>query len=68
MTYIGGDGGQYECWIVLTKCPHEQTRHWRYALAGTQADAEALMAKWNASRCGYQCHGATAHAIWKLYA
>jgi len=66
LTYVGGDGGEFECWVVLTKCPHDQTRHWRYALRPTRADAESLLAKWNAEKCGYQCKGAAEHQLWKL--
>lgn len=67
LTFIGGDGGPHECWIVLTKCPHEQTRHWRYALRPTKADAEALLATWAKERCSYQCQGSPAHSLWRIY-
>jgi hypothetical protein len=66
MTYIGGDGGQFEAWVVLTKCPHEQTRCWRYSLRPTKADAEALLARWNTERCAYHCKGTAEHTLWKL--
>jgi hypothetical protein len=64
--FCGGDGGEYECFVVLTKCPHEQTRHWRYVLNPTREDAEATLEKWAKERCGYQCQGASAHQMWKL--
>jgi hypothetical protein len=66
MMWLGGDGG-FECWVVLTKCPHEQTRYWRYALRPSKAEAEALMAVWDAERCGYQCQGIAAHILWRIY-
>jgi hypothetical protein len=65
-TYTGGDGGTFECWVVLTKCPHEQTPSWRYSLRPTKADAEVLLARWNKDRCAYQCEGAAQHMLWKL--
>ncbi len=66
LTYVGGDGGEFECWIVLTKCPHEQTRSWRYSLRPTKADAEAMLARWAKDRCSYQCSGVDEHTLWKL--
>lgn len=66
LTYIGGDGGGYECWVVLTKCPHDQTRHWRYALCPGQTEAEALLETWAKSRCSYSCQGKAQHQLWKL--
>lgn len=66
MTYVGGDGGVLECFIVLTRCPHEQTRNWRYSLRPTKADAELLLARWSIEGCGYQCQGAAQHTIWKI--
>lgn len=65
-TYVGGDGGEIECWVVLTKCPHEQTRCWRYSLRPTKADAEALLARWNQERCAYRCNGAAEHSLWRI--
>lgn len=67
MYFLGGDGGEYECWIVLTKCPHEQVRAWRYVLCPNQSAAEALLAKWNAERCGYKCQGQAQHSLWRFY-
>jgi len=66
LTYIGGDGGEFECWVVLTKCKHEQTRGWRYSLRANKAEAEALLRHWAKNRCAYQCNGVDEHALWKL--
>jgi hypothetical protein len=67
LTFMGGDGGENECWIVLTKCPHQQTRNWRYALRPSKEDAEALLATWHKGRCSYTCQGTTAHSLWRIY-
>jgi len=58
--FLGGDGAAAECWIVLARCRHQQTRAWRYWLRPNQAEAEATAAK----QCSYQCTGD--HAIWRL--
>ena len=67
LTFLGGDGGPNECWVAMTKCPHEQTPRWRYALAATKADAEALLAQWKNERCSYQCNGEQSHTLWRIY-
>jgi hypothetical protein len=65
--FLGGDGGEYECWVVLTKCPHQQTRHWRYALRSTKAEVEILLTHWHAMGCGsHECRGKAEHLIWRL--
>jgi hypothetical protein len=67
LTFLGGDGSEYECWVVMTKCPHQQTRHWRYRLAGSQAEAEVIIARWTANRCeSYTCAGQAQHSLWRL--
>jgi hypothetical protein len=63
--HVGGDG-EFECWIVLTKCPHQQTRNWRYFLRPTKADAELLLCAWSIEGCGYSCQGTHEHTCWKL--
>jgi hypothetical protein len=68
LTFIGGDGGSYECYVVMTKCPHQQTKHWRYVLVPTRADAVALMATWDKERCSYDCQGSLQHKMWRLSA
>jgi hypothetical protein len=67
LTFLGGDGGATECWVVLTKCPHDQTRHWRYALTASKVEAEAWLAEWKQSRCGYQCQGDQLHTLWRIH-
>lgn len=64
--HVGGDGGVLECFVVLTRCPHEQTTCWRYCLRPTKADAELLLASWSIQGCGYKCQGTHEHTIWKL--
>ncbi len=66
LTYVGGDGGDFECWVILTKCPHEQTRCWRYSLRPCKAEAELLRAHWDKERCAYRCNGAAEHSLWLL--
>lgn len=63
--HVGGDG-LHECWVVLTKCPHEQTTCWRYCLRPSKDEAELLLARWSIEGCGYQCKGAAEHTVWKL--
>jgi hypothetical protein len=67
LTFLGGDGGDNECWVAMTRCPHEQTRHWRYALAATKAAAEALLIEWKQAHCSYQCQGERLHSLWRIY-
>jgi len=64
MLYMGGDGDGGECWVVLTKCRHQQTRHWRYWLAPNQDRAEAIKAKLDSDKCTYTC--TSEHSIWRL--
>lgn len=62
-TFLGGDG----TWVVMTKCPHQQTRHWRYQLAGSMAEAETILERWGKNGCNtYTCEGKAQHSIWKL--
>jgi hypothetical protein len=68
LTYTGGDGGPSECWVVLAKCQHSQTNHWRYCLAPTKEDATQLMIRWDLGGCGGHCKGEMAHSLWKLNA
>jgi len=63
--HVGGDG-EFECWIVLTKCPHCQTHNWRYSLRPTKADAELLLARWSIEGCSYQCRGTAEHSLWRI--
>jgi len=66
LTFYGGDGGLNECWIVLAKCPHSQTNHWRYCLVPDKSSANELMFKWDNAGCGGDCRGELSHALWKL--
>ncbi len=63
MYFLGGNGA-LECWVVMAKCKHAQTRMWRYALRPTQAEAEALKAKWDKDGCSYTC--THEHSLWRL--
>jgi len=66
MYFLGGDGSDVECWLVMTKCPHAQTRCWRYHLRPTQALAQATVDEWNKGRCGHECRGEAEHTMWRL--
>ncbi|MGB0076461.1 MAG: hypothetical protein WBP87_02800 [Candidatus Sulfotelmatobacter sp.] len=63
--FLGGDGSDSECWVVLTKCPHQQTPRWRYMLAASREAAEAILAGWTI-RCAYTCEGSQNHSLWKM--
>lgn len=66
MLRVAGDGGTNGCYLVLTKCKHEQTHHWRYILCPDFATANATIDRWNKERCSYQCQGHTNHVMWEL--
>jgi len=73
MLYIGGDGrynetgDPVECWTALTKCPHDQTKLWRYGLYADKPAAEAAVERWNTNRCSYQCQGKAEHSLWLIH-
>jgi len=62
LLFIGGDGE----WLVMTKCPHAQTTHWRYALRASYAEAVTLMSKWDMEGCTYGCEGFAQHSLWRM--
>ena|SRR6266571_3464848 len=64
MYFLGGDGA-LECFVILSRCKHQQVRKWRYALRPTEAEAQALLDKWNKDGCVYNtCTGE--HSLWRL--
>jgi len=65
MFYVNGDGDAigFECWLVLSKCKHEGTSRWCYALRPTEAEAQSLLEKWNRERCSHYCEGPAMHSL-----
>ena len=66
MIYLGGDGSDSGCYLVLSKCPHQQTRYWRYVLCPDFTSAEATLKRWEVDRCNPRCIGFTEHTLWAL--
>jgi len=68
MECLGGDSSsESECWIAMSKCPHDQIDRWRYFLFTTKEEAEAAISAWNRSHCGRKCLGAKNHRCWRIH-
>jgi hypothetical protein len=66
MLRVDGDGGPSVCYVVMSKCKHEQTKCWRYILCPDFESANAAIERWNKERCSYQCQGHSNHVMWAL--
>jgi len=64
--FVGGDGGVVDCYLVLSKCPHQQIKRWFYVLTDTREKAEQILQRWDKQRCNHLCAGAGWHSLWRL--
>lgn len=67
MLYLGGDStSPLDAWIAMTRCPHPQTRAWRYVLCSAEAEAKQVFERWRTEKCSDLCLGASQHSMWRI--
>ena len=67
MLYLGGDSTDpLGAYIAMTKCPHPQTRAWRYVLRTTENEARAVLDRWQKEKCSDLCLGPGNHTMWRV--
>lgn len=67
LVFMGGDGENGICWVVMAKCPHAEVKRWRYRLAPGYGDAEAILAHWRTDGCGGTHCNPGDHSLWRIH-